>query len=60
MLKKDELYKQSLQDLLRVVVILSEILEQKELTDEENNRINYGTKVLNDVTRIQKKINKIS
>lgn len=59
MLDKSELWKQNLQDLLRVAIVLSEILENKELTEEESNRINYGTKILKNVTEIQKRINTI-
>ena len=59
MLDKSELWKQNLQDLLRVAIVLSQILETKELTEEENNRISYGTKILKNVTEIQKRINTI-
>lgn len=54
-----ELYNQSLLDLLRVVIVLHEILQNKELTEEENDRIKYGTKVIKNVTQTQKKINKL-
>lgn len=57
--KKEQLYNQSLSDLLRVVVVLSEILENKELTKEEENRINYGTKVIDNVAENQRIINKL-
>lgn len=58
-MSREELYKQSLQDLLRVVVILSEILEKKEIDEEEQDRINYGTKVLKNVTEKQNIINNL-
>lgn len=57
--KKEQLYNQSLSDLLRVVVVLSEILENKELTKEEETRINYGTKVIDNVAENQRIINKL-
>lgn len=55
---KDELYRQSLNDLLRAAVVLAEILEDKKLNRTEENRIAYSTKLIEDTIKRQKKINK--
>lgn len=58
-MNKEELYKQSLNDLLRITVIFVEILRDKELTDVEERRIDYATKVVEDASRKQIYINKL-
>lgn len=58
MASKKEINKQNLQDLLRVCVILGQILEEKELTDEERERIEYCTKSIQTVTEKQLFLNK--
>ncbi len=50
MADKNEIQKQNLQDLLQVCIILGQILEEKELTEEEKERIDYCTKNLKTVT----------
>lgn len=49
MADKETIHKQNLQDLIRVVAVLAEILEKKELTDEDDKRLDYTTKVVNNV-----------
>ncbi len=58
MAEERELYKQNLHDLLRVCIILGQILEEKELTDEELERIDYCTKNLKTITEKQLFLNK--
>lgn len=50
--------KQNLQDLLNVCVVLGQILQNKEVTQEEQERIDYCTKILLTVTEKQKFLNK--
>lgn len=57
--KKEKLYNDCVKDLLRVVVVLAEILEYKQLTSEDEMRIRYGKKVVNNVCENQKEINKL-
>ncbi|MES2428246.1 MAG: hypothetical protein V4560_14800 [Bacteroidota bacterium] len=54
---RDELYTQSLTDLLRAAIVLAEILENKQLTKVEENRIAYGTKLIDNVKERQLKLN---
>lgn len=55
---KDELYCQSLTDLLRAAVVLSEILETKPLTRCDEQRIAYGVKLVEEVIKRQRKLTK--
>lgn len=57
-MNQKEINKQNLQDLLRVCVVLSELIAEKEVTEEEQERIDYCTKLLTTVTEKQKYINK--
>lgn len=55
---RDELYCQSLSDLLRAAIVLAEVLETKRLTKEDEERIAYGAKLIDNVKDRQHKINK--
>lgn len=52
-----EINKQNLQDLLRVCIVLGEILQEKEVTEDEQKRIDYCTKNLQTVLKKQLDIN---
>lgn len=54
MLDKDEIYKQNMNDMNRIATVLSEILKEKELTPDDDRRINYCTKLMRDVREKQK------
>lgn len=54
---QDELYRQNTNDLLTIIKIQMAIIAKYGLTAEDIKRIGYCTKVLNDVTTTQKKIN---
>lgn len=51
MANKTEIHKQNLQDLLQVCVVLGQILEEKELTEKDQERIDYCTKNIETVTK---------
>lgn len=51
MADKKEIQKQNLQDLLQVCVVLGQILEEKELTKKDLERIDYCEKNIITVTK---------
>lgn len=49
MTDKKTIQNQNLADLVRVVIVLSQILETKELTRQDEQRLEYTTKVIKNV-----------
>jgi len=53
---REEIRKQNMEDMGYLISMLNDILRDKELSEEEENRLAYGTKVLKNIINKEKEI----